>query len=175
MVVVAKMRLLLLLLLVLLWLPSTASQPRRRRNATTVDSSLCPEGIECATGLPCQRDWIATKASARCCPRTLQCPRGRVVDNHRCVCVPFGCGGGRVNEEEEEELLVIEPRSGQVRCVRLWDQWSDRIQECGGACAHPHQALDLVSCACLVSSCASPKTEQRWRTGEGFFVCVSFF
>ena len=101
-----------------------------------------------------------------CCPQNRTCPKGRAMDGDRCVCAPFGCF-------EPDEVLVVEPRTHEVRCTS--SRWNARVQECGGACALPQHALDLVTCACLASGCGEGQTEQRWRTSDGFFVCVPFF
>ena len=110
---------------------------------------------------------LLSLSGGACCPQNRTCAKGRAMDGDRCVCAPFGCFGSK-----EEEALVVEPGTNEVRCT---SRWSTRVEECGGACALPQHALDLVTCACLASGCASPQTEQRWRTRDGFFVCVSFF
>jgi hypothetical protein len=170
-------------------------------NGTTVTSttqtaapacSPCPQGMDCSTQTPCAEGKLALKGSGRCCPRQIQCPHGRVVDSTQCLCATLGCANA------SDILLYMRNRSRALVCLSPSDYPIAAQCLAQPRCA-PGQALDTESCACLSVDRCTAATDaraslfgsggggggldsggttsgvrygQRWRSGEGLFVCV---
>ena len=122
----------------------------------------CPEGIECATGVPCAANEIAPRGSARCCPLDVQCAVNAVVDGNRCRCVPLSC-------PPPTRLVALRSSVTPVTLVC-------REEATTTTCALG-QALDPSSGVCIAVQarwhCAEVGLQQLWRSGTGRFTCVA--
>ena len=138
---------------------------RRLSPSVPAQCLACPAGLDCATMRPCSasedggvedEELISLEGGGRCCPRSLVCPQGRVVDSTNCLCAPLECA-------DASHVLFFADAARQLACSPPSEHPSlracalmaaGRLSPCGVG-----QALDPHSCACLaVRDCGSADT-----------------